>query len=179
MCCNCYNNWDPVQLAQHFLHEQMRHRLPQVQWSYTRGIILQTQIDKVWTVRVGLFIFIWRWFMRVFCFLGSNKLVNSLKSTSVVPSQVYVAASPNTETIHPLLIGLPGFGTTPGSNDTAMTAAPKRSITSALRSNSAAAAASLKAVSKNRRKRRRRHHNTPWYARVQRYRRWTIFNRGH
>uniref|UniRef100_A0A5K3F052 SANT domain-containing protein n=1 Tax=Mesocestoides corti TaxID=53468 RepID=A0A5K3F052_MESCO len=87
---------------------------------------------------------------------SSSRISAPLKEPPEVRSQVYVPAPPNTEPLHPLLIGHPGFGAT-------NTLPPRRSIAAALRSSS-----THRAVLK--RRRRRRHPSTPWYARLNRHR---------
>lgn len=96
-------------------------------------------------------------------FLGTSR-ISPLKGPSELRSQVYVSAPVNTEPIHPLLIGLPGFGSTAPLS-------PRRSITAALRSSVAAATAASHHIVHRRRHRRKHAASTPWYARSHRHRR--------
>ncbi|CDI98565.1 transcriptional adapter 2 beta [Echinococcus multilocularis] len=84
---------------------------------------------------------------------NSSRISSPLKAPSELRSQVYVPAPLNTEPIHPLLSGVPGFGS-------AAPLSPRRSVTAALRSSTAAAAAVAAATahrSAQRRRQRRRH----------------------
>ncbi|KAL5960695.1 Transcriptional adapter 2-beta [Taenia solium] len=96
-----------------------------------------------------------------------SRISSPLKAPSELRSQIYVPAPLNTEPMHPLLSGLPGFGS-------AAPLSPRRSITAALRSSTAATAAAAAAVanssSQKRRQRRRHTSSKPWYARTHRHR---------
>ncbi|VDM31480.1 unnamed protein product [Hydatigera taeniaeformis] len=87
---------------------------------------------------------------------NSSRITSPLKALSELRSQVYVPAPLNTEPMHPLLSGLPGFGSTAPLS-------PRRSITAVLRSSTAAAAAAAAAIAHRnaqRRRQRRRHTNS-------------------
>lgn len=96
-----------------------------------------------------------------------SRISSPLKAPSELRSQVYIPAPLNTEPMHPMLLGLPGFGS-------AAPLSPRRSITAALRSSTAATAAAAAAAahrSAQKRRQRRRHTSSkPWYARTHRHR---------
>ncbi|VDK34121.1 unnamed protein product [Taenia asiatica] len=100
-----------------------------------------------------------------------SRISSPLKAPSELRSQIYVPAPLNTEPMHPLLSGLPGFGSSAPLS-------PRRSITAALRSSTAATAAAAAAVanssSQKRRQRRRHTSSKPWYARTHRHRKQSV-----